>query len=276
MTKLDRKVTTAEESNRRKHGDNDTGSSIIPVHDLGFSVSRPLTQLVDESPIRNAKELREIFELAPENGTSIKKAIQEKTKECLVRNRASSGLKGGKFLPINILDLILGVESIRSLIQEEYCHSHHSQVTRKDIDSKLDIYLSRRRILGILLYMHPEDLRLFHCFVNENITDEDLPLTSMGTDDVSFRTRRERENTTMFKEWDYNDITLFYCYQPIFIAPFFDIQEKRLCNYVLDEAIQLPWLNYELKTRGGNGMVHRVEIHPSHHNFRPLEVRSNP
>lgn len=254
----------------------DTRSSIIRVHDLGFSVTPPLTQPVNESPVRNAKEFRQSLGLAPKIGTSVKKSIREKTKQCLVHNRSHDG-KDGKFLPIDKLDLILGVESIRSLLQEE-CQEEHPEeyCYSKDIDSKLDIYLSRRRILGILLYMYPTNLRLFQYFVNEGITDEDLPLTSIGTDDVSFQTRLESENKTMFQEWDDNDITLFYCYQPIFIAPFFDIQEKRLCNYVLDEAIRLPWLSKELKTRGGNRGVYRVEMHPSHHNFKSCQVRNRP
>ncbi|KAI0439928.1 kinase-like domain-containing protein [Xylaria telfairii] len=254
--------------------DSDGGSAIINVDDLGFSVVPLSTQPVDKSPIRDAmsaKKLRVNLGLTTKAKTSVKISIREKIKSCLVHNQHHCGVKDGRFLPINELRIILSDASIKALLREEYPHE-----TDRYVAKKLDAYISRRRILGILIYMYPEHLRLFEDFVNANITDEDLPLTPDSTDESTFRTRRGRENTTMLKEWEDNDITLFYSYQPIFLAPFFDIQEDRLCNYSLDEAIPLPWLNYEFKTRGGNAVVHRVEIHPSHHNFKSYQPSDRP
>ncbi|TRX89298.1 hypothetical protein FHL15_009735 [Xylaria flabelliformis] len=255
--------------------DNDGGSSVINVHDLGFSAVPPPTPIVNKALIENVtsvKTLRENLGLEPKIGISVKESIKEKIKLSLEHNQSNHGTKDGRFLPIDKLNLILSDESINALLLEEYSHKQE-----KDLPSKLQVYLSRRRILGILLFMYTTDLRLFDCFVDEDITDKDLPLTSMGSiDELRFRTRLGRENATMLKNWHDNDITLFYQYQPIFLAPFFDIQEKRLCNYSLDEAIRLPWLRYEFKTRGGNGMVHQVEIHPSHHNFRCHQSSNSP
>ncbi|KAI4866630.1 hypothetical protein F4820DRAFT_243667 [Hypoxylon rubiginosum] len=53
-----------------------------------------------------------------------------------------------------------------------------------------------------------------------------------------------------------------------FSSRFFDIQEDKLCSYELDSNIRLPWKSYTQKTSGGNGLVHRVQIHPKHHSFK--------
>ncbi|KAI1275573.1 kinase-like domain-containing protein [Xylaria sp. FL0933] len=255
--------------------DSDGESSIINVRDLGFSIAPYSTRAVDGLSIRgvmSADELRAHLNLKPEAGASVKRSIKEKIKSCLVRNQSHLGVKGGRYLPINELYTILNDESIRALLQEQFPHKQW-----KDICNKLEAYLCRRRILGILLYMHPEDLWLFPDFISGNITDQDLPLTPMGSsDEPGFRTQREKEDTTTMMKWEDNDVELFYSYQPIFLAPFFDIQEKRLCNYSLDESIQLPWLNNEFKNRGGVGMVHRVEIHPGHHNFKSRQPSKTP
>ncbi|KAK5630885.1 hypothetical protein RRF57_006600 [Xylaria bambusicola] len=253
--------------------DSDSGSSIINVRDLGFDIAPYSTCVIDDLSVRgvlSADEFRAHLNLEPEAEASVKRSIKEKIKSCLVRNQPHLGFKDGTYLPINDLYTILSNESIRALLQEEFPLKQY-----KDICSDLEVYLCRRRILGILLYMYPTDLRLFQDFVSGNITDQDLPLTPMGSlDEPGFRKRCGKEDTTTMMKWEGNDIALFYIYQPIFLAPFFDIQEKRLCNYSLDEVIRLPWLNCEFKNRGGNGMVHRVEIHPSHHNFKSCQVRS--
>jgi len=253
--------------------DSDNGSLIFNVRDLGFSIAPYPTRVIDDSSIRgvlSADEVRAHLNLEPEAEASVKRSIKEKIKSCLVRNQPRLGVKDGTYLPINDLYTILSDESIRALLQEEFPRKQY-----KDICNNLEVYLRRRRILGILLYMYPTDLRLFQDFVSGNITDQDLPLTPMGSlDEPSFRKQCGREDTTTMMKWGDNDIALFHIYQPIFLAPFFDIQEKRLCNYSLDESIRLPWLDYEFKTRGGNGIVHRVEIHPSHHNFKSRQVRN--
>ncbi|KAI1194471.1 hypothetical protein F5X97DRAFT_310966 [Nemania serpens] len=134
--------------------------------------------------------------------------------------------------------------------------------------------MSRRRILGILLDICPKNLRYFEYFVREGITDDHLPLTPIDfIHSQAVRTRLGTENTTLFKDWERPDVTRFYCYQPKFCAPFLDFQEQRLCHYSLDRSIRLPWLEYESRVVRRNGIPLWVEIHPSHHNFRPHQVR---
>jgi hypothetical protein len=79
-------------------------------------------------------------------------------------------------------------------------------------------------------------------------------------------------NVTLLEGWSHNDLVLFYHYQSMFFVPFFDIREDRLRSYILDHRIRLPWLRHEHIISGGNGMVHQIEIHPSHHNFRSVKV----
>ncbi|KAI1739586.1 kinase-like domain-containing protein [Xylaria scruposa] len=256
--------------------DSNGRSSVINVDDLGFSESGPLIQPITgprDREFMSVEMLRENLNLAPKNDTSVKESIREKIKLSLVRSHSDYyGAKDRRFLPIDKLNTILSDESIKALLLEEY-----SQIAEQDLNCKLGDYTSRRRILGILLFMYPAHLRLFECFINEKIADKDLPLTpNGGTDEIGFQTRLGIKNTTMLMKWEDNDITLFYNYQPIFLAPFFYIQEDRLCNYSLDETIRLPWLKYTFINRGGNGKVHKVEIHPSHHNFINHQSSSSP
>ncbi|KAI0199844.1 kinase-like domain-containing protein [Astrocystis sublimbata] len=255
--------------------DSESGSFIVDVLDLGYSMAPASTQAAGQSPIQDAmgvEKLRAHLGLQSNSHANVASSISEKIKSCLVYSRPHLGIHEG-FLPIDKLNTVLCDNSVKALLQEEY----RPEVYR-DICNELDVYLCRRRILGILLCMCPQDiLHLFEHFLDENITDEDLPLKRTGNPRESgFRTRSNKENISMMKHWDSNEIILFYSWQPMFFAPFFDIQEKVLYNYLLDEAIRLPWLSNEFKTRGGNGMVHRVQIHPSHHNFRSNQPSESP
>lgn len=117
-------------------------------------------------------------------------------------------------------------------------------------------------------------LEYFEKFVRENITDDDLPLEpTRSAYEPSTLTRASKENTTLFEDWEDNDVVLFYSHQSLFFVPFFDIRDNRLCSYTLGQNMRLPWRKYELKSSSGNGVVYQVEIHPSHHNFKPVRVR---
>ncbi|KAJ3580376.1 hypothetical protein NPX13_g181 [Xylaria arbuscula] len=255
--------------------ESDSGSSIINVRDLGFSIAPYSTKFIDDLSVPgvlDADKFRERPKVEPKAAANVRISLREKIKSRLVRSHPQQKVKDGPYLPINDLYTILSDECIGALMQEELPFTQHD-----DICSNSEVYLSRRRILGILLLMKRIDSRFFQDFIRGDITDQDLPLTPTGSsDEPGFRKRCGREDTTTMKRWEDNDIVLFYHYQPIFFAPFFDIQEKRLCNYLLDESIQLPWLNRKFKTRGGNGTVYRVEIHPSHHNFKSSQPSERP
>ncbi|KAI1176228.1 kinase-like domain-containing protein [Nemania sp. FL0916] len=256
-------------------GDVDGEASITNVYDLGFSLVPPQIRTRDDTLVRDTATADRLLKAPypePKTGTTVKEWVRKEIKRCLVHGQSDHYIKDGRFVPIDKLYMILSVETIMALLKEEYPF-----MNEEGLASELKEYLSRRRILGILIFMYPTHLRLFESFVRDEITDDELPLTSMGsTHEFGFQTRSMRENTITFKEWEENDITLFYVYQPIFLAPFFDFQGVMPHNYLLNEEIRLPWLKCEYKARGGNGMVHRVEIHPSHHNFKSNQSSSRP
>ncbi|RYP78240.1 hypothetical protein DL771_000717 [Monosporascus sp. 5C6A] len=106
-------------------------------------------------------------------------------------------------------------------------------------------------------------------FIREGIGDYDLPIARSRDDNKEFKTRRGAKNSTLFRGWRHrNDIELFYIYQKKIFVPFFDIQEDKLCSYMFEGNVTLPWKGYKQKTSGGNGLVHKVQIHSKHHNFK--------
>ncbi|TGJ87809.1 hypothetical protein E0Z10_g980 [Xylaria hypoxylon] len=247
-------------------------SSVIHVQDLGLSAAPlSLTDLSGLESLEDAMEvtqLRGFLGLKTKPSTNVRESIREEVK---LRLESASGNDTEKYLPIDEFNRIFGKESIKSLIREE-------NLRRANANPAIAIAscISRRRILGILLYM--KRLDYLENFVSEKITDDDLPLRPVGSSyEPGTRTRTSpKENTTLFKDWDDNDVVLFYSHQSLFFVPFFDIQDDKLCSYNLDQHIRLPWRKYELKSSGGNGMVHQVEIHPSHHNYKLVQTSNKP
>jgi len=143
----------------------------------------------------------------------------------------------------------------------------------------------RRKLYGILVAM--DKTSLMQDIVREGLCDDDLPFRESASGTTHFTTQIERnsaasrqtearENTTLFQDWERNEFYLFYHYQQIFMAPYFDFQDVNVCYYPLDHKVTLPWEEYEHKTEGGEGTVHRVRIHSSHHNYEGSPVRLKP
>lgn len=181
------------------------------------------------------------------------------------KNLCASAFDQKDYLPIDIFEAIFSVESIIMLLAERYPQATDEELWSK-FTSIFDPHLqkSRRRILGILVLMR--GFSLLENFIEQNIWDDNLPFKNL-------------ESLTrvlpLMKDWDRTDIDLFCIYQQKFFVPFFDIQDQRLLSYDLDRDIRLPWQKFEYKTSGGTGIVHQVEIHPSHHSFRRPGVRLN-
>jgi hypothetical protein len=184
------------------------------------------------------------------------------------------------YLPIDKLHDILDLNSISSLMKERFPDAAHHELCCKVAEITGGGEGSprgrcRRRILAILLYSNLLD-RL-EAFVRDNIWDEDLPLrrcSQNGTDCITWTNRGggtpTSNNTTLFRGWGKNDLTLFYSYQPLFQVPFFNLQDDRACWYELPVEARLPWASLEPSRTGGSGAaVYRIQIHPSHHNYSP-------
>ncbi|KAI0539655.1 hypothetical protein GGR58DRAFT_463672 [Xylaria digitata] len=247
-------------------------SSVIHVPDLGLGATLPplseLSGLQSLEDTMNASQLRNFLGLKTRPLASVTESIREEIK---LRLESASGYDNEPYLPIDQFNRIFGKESIRSLIREGNLRGENASA-----DMAIASCISRRRILAILVYM--KKLDYFENFVSERITDNDLPLRpARSRHEPSTITRTSlKENTTLFEDWEDNDVVLFYNHQSLFFVPFFDVQDNRLCSYTLDQQTRLPWRRHELKSSGGNGVVHQVEIHPSHHNFKSAQSSNEP
>jgi hypothetical protein len=253
--------------------ESDRASSVVSVHDLGLGAASPasLWQLSDlylDDSIMDAEEVRRYLSLAPCLGTSVRRSIRDKIISSQQYSKASSKQDSDPYLPIDEFEMIFSLEPIKALVKEEF-----SPRTDAEFRIIMDQISSRRRILGTLLCA--DNLKSFQHFVEEDISDCDLPLKPEHTkEQPATRTRTSDEvNRTLLESWEPNQLVLFYYHQPAFFVPFFDISGDRLLYHTFDHQIRLPWLMYEHKTSGGNGIVHKVEIHPSHHNLKSVHVR---
>lgn len=258
-------------------------SSVVSVHDLGFS-SAPEVSFHQFSDYHNrwaknrgnpnAEHVMCLDELRDHLGCKggptdrIGQLIEEKIEKSFEK----SAMGDEEYLPLDAFEAIFTIETIKSLINET--HSKISGRPWQDTVLRIvgtELNQGCRRILGILVLMNR--VHYIDRFIEEDIGDCDLPIKRSGGDQKRFKTRAGTENSSIFRCWPRNDIELFYIYQRRLFIPFFDIQENKLCSYLFDASIILPWEDYEQRSSGGNGRVHKVQIHPKHHNFRTSSVR---
>jgi hypothetical protein len=210
--------------------------------------------------------------------------------ENVFRNRVfdsfvRSSPEGKEYLPIDAFERLFKVDTLVGLIKGSFRNQkvdfHVKRITEIIGDNN---GMPRRRIYGILIAMGRTPL--MHDFLKEKICDEDLPLKESTSGIKHFTTKKQRDaaenvqtnkgkaekDSTLFRRWERNDIHLFYIYQQKFMAPFFNFQHINLCYYPLDRDVILPWLECKHKTNGGEGIVHKVRVHPSHHNYKGPQV----
>ncbi|RDW58911.1 hypothetical protein BP6252_13387 [Coleophoma cylindrospora] len=262
-------------------GESDDASSVIFVHDLGFSAAP--TQYLDQfqnftvcgrgdvdlaNKIPGVDNLRAHLQLDPKSGVTVEKSIRWKIEDSLAWSRFDEL----EYLPLSAFQSIFDIKTITALVKEKLPDASCVQL----YDKMMQIIGNgasniRLRILGILLFMKCFDY--IDLFVRDEIYDDDLPLKHTPSRMDEFFTRRSSSaNKTLFKGWDRGEIEHFYLYQKWFCVPFFDFQEHKLHSYVLDDQVRLPWQLYAHKTSGGNGIIHRLQIHPSHHNYQGSQM----
>jgi hypothetical protein len=235
-------------------------SSIVFLHDLGFGAA-PTT------PEDNFVELG--FDGVPED--EFEHSLQQKVEQSL----RVSDMDGQEYLPIDAFEAIFGATTITLLVKVTHPELVADEVCK--ISSRIlgketgQIY---RRILGALVLVGK--VSYIKTFLDEEISDNDLPIKRDHGDIKSFRTRNGARNTTLFRKWERNDIELFYIYQRMFFVPYFNIQEDELCAYEFDAEIRLPWQTCKPQTSGGNGLVYRIQIHPKHFNFQSTNIKPQP
>ncbi|CAN9325974.1 kinase-like protein [Alternaria alternata] len=267
----DRRPIPASESRR-----SEDESSVHKVKDLGFEaaaanfsalfhtpsgcdsvMSSPLEALFEERRFRRSSRSRD-----PLESGCILSDLQNKVEGSM----AWSQLDKEEFLPLDSFETILDAKAIALLLDETYNFAT-SEELKKKFESIVNPISgrSRRRTLGILVLM--SQVAHIEHFIREDIWDDDLPLERSAGSVMGCVRTRNSENDKLMENWSRIDINSFCSFQKMFFVPFFDIQEHRLCSYELESNIRLPWKKYEHKTNGGFGVVHKVEIHPSHHNF---------
>lgn len=255
-------------------------SSLHKVEDLGFEAaatnfsehsrnSIDCDAAISDSlkTVFKTRKLHQSSRLRNQRGSArVQASLQEQVGKALTY----SHFDDEQYLPLDSFEKIFNIESIAALLDEAY-----HLPTDRELQNKLASIVdrksgrSRRRILGVLIFM--SGVAHIDSFIREGIWDDQLPLERLPRRNTSCVRTRNSENCNLMKDWSRPDVDLFYLYQKMFFVPFFDIKENRLCSYELHSDIRLPWEVYEHKTSGGFGVVHKVEIHPSHHNF----VRSN-
>ncbi|KAK2595009.1 hypothetical protein QQS21_007263 [Conoideocrella luteorostrata] len=258
------------------HQKRNTERATSVEHEFGFQTSLNLSSDEFSNPdllqnIMSAESLRKYLGLDAEPCSNVALSVRERILQSLVHAKPDDMTDRSLYLPIIEFNKIFTIETIKALVKERY-----SQATNAELQVKISELSERRRLLGIFLVM--KSLHRLDAFVRESVTDIHLPLkivTSYLHHDTRTRTSNEI-NTTLLKGWDANELRLFYDYQLMFFVPFFDIQKNGLRPYVLDRQVRLPWQSIKYKTSGGNGIVHKIKIHPSHHNFTPTRKPHQP
>ena len=271
-----RRPITASESRGSEEG-----SSIHRVEDLGFkaaATSFPLHSCelsVCDSVISNSLEA--VFEVRKLRRSSYShKPTGSACTQSRLRKEVAKALDWSQFdraeyLPLDSFESIFTIEALASLLDETFefaTDKDLQEMFASIVDRKWD--RTRRRILGVLVFM--SKAAYIEHFVREDIWDDQLPLERLVGGSHGRITTRDSKNHNLMVDWSRDEIELFCLYQKMFFIPFFDIKENRLCSYDLELNIRLPWKVFEHKTNGGFGVVHKVEIHPSHHNHARSDV----
>lgn len=253
----------------------DGGSSVTTVSDLGFDAApapsatwkcgcgpngggqddtfgRPMT----------AEELQNHLSLQPTRGTSVAQSLREHIWPAMLQSQQNHR----RYLPRDAFETFFCKQSIKSLMKESGPPGMTPDGLRNRVQQihhggDIENMQSRRRILAILTMM--DRLRHIDRFIEKDVWDHNLPINLSNTEAADF-----------MADWDENDRILFNTYQKRILIPFFDFQSHKLPSYIFNEHIRLPWLTYKRESVGINGVVHQIQIHPSHHNFVGVKVRT--
>ncbi|KAK1829010.1 kinase-like domain-containing protein [Podospora conica] len=136
---------------------------------------------------------------------------------------------------------------------------------------------SRLKLFGILLCGGKANC--IRCFVNCGVDDSSLPISYSrapsprlpGSRKPTLHTRLDpdfKEPLKCFEKWAAREVDWFLREQYVMLAPFFDLNDKRVCLYVLPPRIIMPFIEFQEIEVGGQASVGKVRIHPDHHNFK--------
>ncbi|KAK2044255.1 kinase domain-containing protein [Colletotrichum somersetense] len=195
--------------------------------------------------------------------------------EDMVRDKMESHLCWSEmdqkeYLPRSSFEEILTIPTVKSLVEAIYPRATADELSHKMNHIIGETNKSRRMIIATLVFM--KQTSYIEDFIREGIFDHHMPLRHTRESMREFRTRAGTDeceviNSTLFAEWERVHVDLFYIYQKMIVVPVFKMDNGTIRSYIMDRDVRLPWEKYEHKARGGHGIVHRLQIHPSHHKF---------
>ncbi|KAK2028968.1 kinase-like protein [Colletotrichum zoysiae] len=265
-------ISLSINAERREPSDSD---AVVSVYDMGLSISPDapqdsqkygLIQNEANGPVFGEAYPKLRFSLSADH-TDIEDIVREK----MERHLCWSEMDQKEYLPRSSFEEIFTIPTVESLVEAIYTRATDDELSRK-IDQIIGKNgKSRRMIIATLVFMkHTSHIEYF---IQEDIFDHHMPLRHTRDSMREFRTRAGTDedkfiNTTLFAEWERVHVDLFYIYQKMIVVPVFKMDDGTIRSYVLDRDVRLPWEKFEHKARGGHGIVHRLQIHPSHHKFQ--------
>lgn len=176
------------------------------------------------------------------------------------------------------LSSYLSMKMCRSIDSRSRSFLPRSQLAT--LAESFQIFEGARRTLAVLILL--DKLAYVTVFISEGFKDSWLPVRK-----IDFQEDRpcftKRTNSTImafkrcFKDWAAKDIEAFMETQWMALSPFFEKSANDISLYDFDSDAILPFMEDELdgtspRRAGGYGIVRRVKIHSSHHDFDQEQV----
>lgn len=247
------------------------GDTVVSVYDLGHSA---MPDPGHEYPsYASDPRCKTSTEHHRPSATTVEDDIRDRIEGSLCWSKMDQK----EYLPRNSFDEIFTPTTLKTVIRCTYPNDSEEEFFLKVDHIVGDAERSRRKIIATLIFM--KQTRRIEDFIREGIFDSDLPLRHAKKSIKEFRTavgsadKGLRVNTTLFQHWERVYIDLFYSYQKMIFVPYFKMDDGKIRSHILDRDIRLPWEIFEHKMTGGHGIVHKLQIHPSHHNFKSNNVR---
>ncbi|KAK1584940.1 kinase domain-containing protein [Colletotrichum navitas] len=237
--------------------------AVLSVYDMGLDnpQQHDLSQSEATDPVF-CKAYPKTRSFLSADDTCIEDIIRDK----MERHLCWSKMDQKEYLPRDAFEEIFTITTVKYLIRAIYPNATDEKINQIIGDTDK----SRRMIIATLVFMkqtsHIDD------FVREGIFDHHMPLRHTRESMREFQTRAgtdeaEEINTTLFQKWERVHIDLFYIYQKMIVVPIFDMDDGKIRFHVLDQDVRLPWEEFKYKASGAHGIVHQLQIHPSHYKF---------
>lgn len=196
--------------------------------------------------------------------------LEEQLYAALVRSPLNPS---NSFLPRDDLQSILNKDSIKQFLGSR--SEHHPTRVLQICDYICGT--GALKIFAILLLINKSES--IYDFFLEDVHDEDLPFTRRRQGGGRFHLSLKRSDSDhplkSSENWEALHIDLFDEYQWRVLTPCFHYDSGSIpLFYHLNERTVLPWMESSLVAEGGFARIFRVRIHPAHHNFHHISVRS--